>query len=70
MQNLQARRKNQNQKHIPIWKMLKVPKIFEMQTIQLTENGLKRVTAGLFIYARALKFLISHMGTKLISFRF
>ena len=50
--------------------MLKVPKIFEMRTIQLTENGLKRVTAGLFIYARALKFLISHMGTKLISFRF
>ena len=46
--------------------MRKAPKIFEMRTIQLTENSLKRVTAGLFIHARALKFLISHMGTKLI----
>ena len=51
--------------------MHKVPKIFEIQTIQLTENGLKRAKrAGRFIEVRALKFLISHIGTKLISLGF
>ena len=42
-----------------------------MQTIQLAENGLKRAkAAGPFIDPRAIKFLIIHIGAKMISFRF
>ena len=42
-----------------------------MQAIQLAENGLKWAkTAGPFIDPRAIKFLIIHIGAKMISFRF
>ena len=42
-----------------------------MQTNQLAENDLKRdKRAGSFIDARAIKFLIIRIGTKMISFRF
>ena len=42
-----------------------------MQTIQLTENGLKRTKRdGLFIDPRTLKSSIGHTGTKSVSFRF
>ena len=42
-----------------------------MQTNQLAENDLTRdKRAGSFIDARAIKFLIIRIGTKMISFRF
>ena len=54
-------------KRLSNMKLCKVPKISEMQTIWLTENGLKLATskAWLFIDARALKFLISPIGTQI-----
>ena len=54
----------QNQKYLNIWKLHKVPKIFEMQTIQMTENGLKWVKL-VSIWQSCLKHIILTLNEKI-----